>query len=72
MIERKLGENTTFETRSESNNSVDKKKRYAPNSDRNLSSPRLTEMLQDGRVDVIGKKKCEYTHKMVTLFKVIA
>ena len=36
--------------------------------DRNTAAPRLTEMVQDGRVRVIGKAKCEYTGKTVAVF----
>ena len=36
--------------------------------DRNTAAPRLTEMVQDGRVRVIGKVRCEYTGKTVAVF----
>lgn len=36
--------------------------------DRNTAAPRLTEMVQDGRVRVIGKTRCEYTGKTVAVF----
>lgn len=36
--------------------------------DRNTAAPRLTEMVQDGRVRVIGKARCEYTGKTVAVF----
>lgn len=38
--------------------------------DRNNAAPRLTEMCQDGTVDVVGKKKDEWTGKMVTCYQV--
>ena len=45
------------------------KKHYAPTSERNFSSPRLTELLKMGIVDCVGKKVCEYTHKTVGVFE---
>lgn len=87
---------TTFETRGEANEKIDKKKRYSqileileekgsltakeiavemckrgwiPTSERNFASPRLTEMLYDGRVETDGKKVCEYSGVKVALFK---
>lgn len=44
-------------------------KGYVPFSERNFTSPRLTEMCQKGEVEPAGKKKCEYTGKLVTVFK---
>lgn len=96
MILRRFGENTTLETRKESYDKVDKRKRYAQikeilqdygeltakqiailmlkkgyttNDDRNNSSPRLSELLVLGEVEVIGKTKCEYTGKTVSVYK---
>lgn len=93
---RRYGENTTFETRHESYEKVDKKKRYVqireilaewgeltakqiatimfkkgytPTSERNFTSPRLTEMCINGEVEVIGKTKCEFTGKTVSVYK---
>lgn len=43
-------------------------KGYIPTSERNFTSPRLTEMCEDGRVDQIGKITCTYTGKKVTVF----
>lgn len=92
----KPGVVTTFETRGESNEKVDKKKRYSqileileekgsltakeiavemckrgwiPTSERNFASPRLTEMLYDGRVETCGKKICQYSGVKVAVFK---
>ena len=45
------------------------KKHYVPTSERNFSSPRLTELLKMGIVDCVGKKVCEYTHKTVGVFE---
>ena len=36
--------------------------------DRNNAAPRLTEMTRDGRVQPIGRKKCIYTGKTVTIY----
>lgn len=41
---------------------------YVPTADRNYSAPRLTEMTRDGRVQPIGRKKCTYTGKSVTIY----
>lgn len=99
MIEcRRLGEIPTLDTRSLSNQSVDKKTRYIqiyeilrggreltakeisvemcrrgyiPTSERNFSSPRLTELSQMGVVEPIGKKKCNYTGKTVAVYKLL-
>lgn len=40
-----------------------------PTNERNFTSPRLTEMLRDGRIEPVGKKKCDWTGKTVTVFK---
>lgn len=42
---------------------------HIPTSERNFVSPRLTELMKTGIVDQIGKKKCNYTGKTVTVFK---
>lgn len=99
MIElRRYGTNPTFETRSESYESVDKTKRYkqileimmdnkepmsakeismemykrgyTPTGERNFSSPRITELLKEGTLDVIGKKKCKFTGKTVSVYTI--
>lgn len=44
-------------------------KGYTPTNERNFSSPRITEMLINGRLEVVGKKKCEWTGKSVSVFK---
>lgn len=41
-----------------------------PNSERNFTAPRLTELSYEGIVEPIGKKKCEYTGKTVSVFQV--
>ena len=43
-------------------------KRYIPTSERNFTAPRLSEMSQQGEVEPVGKKKCQYTGKMVTVY----
>lgn len=92
----KPGVVTTYETRGESHEKVDKKIRcsqileileekgsltakeiavemykrgWIPTSERNFASPRLTEMLHDGRVETCGKKPCQYSGVKVALFK---
>jgi len=44
------------------------RKGYIPTSERNFTSPRLTEMLKNGVVDIVGKKKCDYTGKTVSVY----
>lgn len=41
---------------------------YVPTTERNWSAPRLSEMLKTGVVDIIGKKKCQYTGKKVSVY----
>ena len=45
-------------------------KGYIPTNERNFTAPRLTELCKSGVVDVIGKKKCNYTGKTVSVFEV--
>lgn len=47
------------------------KRGYIPDADRNHVSPRLTEMMKDGRVEPVGKKYCEYTKKKVTCWSLV-
>ncbi len=42
---------------------------YIPTSERNFTAPRLTELTRIGVIEPIGKQKCEYTGKSVTVFK---
>ena len=44
---------------------------WIPDKDRNHVSPRLTEMMKDGRVEPVGKKYCEYTKKKVTCWSLV-
>ena len=43
---------------------------YIPTSERNFTAPRLTEMSQKGIVEPIGKQLCQWTHKMVAVYKI--
>lgn len=96
MEKRVFGEFTTFETRRESNENVDRQRRYSeileclkgkqltakeiatemwmremiPTNERNFTAPRLTELCKQGIVDVVGKKKCQYTGKTVAVYEV--
>ena len=42
---------------------------FTPNSERNFSAPRLTELVKEGVVEVVGKKSCGYTGKTVSIYK---
>jgi hypothetical protein len=46
------------------------KRGFTPTSERNFSSPRITELLRNGTLDVIGKKKCKFTGKTVSVYAV--
>jgi repressor of nif and glnA expression len=93
---RNPGQHITLETRSESEQEVDKQKRYRQiieiltenkepmtakeiavamfkkhlisSSERNFAAPRLTELSKKGIVDTLGKKRCKYTNKSVTVY----
>ena len=99
MEKRQYGEITTFDTRAESNEKVDRNKRYAqiivclkkandgmtakeiavmmylnnliPSAERNFTAPRLNELSKKGVVEPIGKKKCKYTGRMVTVYGLV-
>jgi len=43
---------------------------YIPTSERNFTAPRLTELTQNGTVEPIGKKKCQYTNKTVAVYQI--
>ena len=43
-------------------------KGYIPTTERNFTAPRLTEMSQNGVVEPIGKTKCKYTGKSVSVY----
>ena len=38
--------------------------------ERNISAPRLNELMNMNRVEIIGKKKCSYSGKLVSVFKI--
>ncbi len=42
---------------------------YAPTAERNLSAPRLHELMNKRIVEPIGKKRCQYTGKTVAVYK---
>ena len=41
-----------------------------PSTERNYTSPRLTELEKMGLVHVINKKKCDYTGKTVAVYQI--
>lgn len=43
-------------------------KGYVPTQERNHSAPRLTELCEKGVVEPVGKKRCTYTGKTVTVY----
>ena len=45
------------------------RKHYIPTSERNFTAPRLTELSRKGVVEPIGKKKCSYTGKTVSVYE---
>lgn len=45
-------------------------KGYTTNDDRNNAAPRLTELCQQGKVDVIGKRECIYSGRRVSVYEV--
>ena len=45
------------------------RKGYIPTSERNFTAPRLTELCISGEVEVVGKTKCEFTGKTVSVYK---
>lgn len=45
-------------------------KGYVPTQERNHSAPRLTELSTMGIVEPIGKKRCSYTGKTVTVYDI--
>lgn len=46
------------------------KKGYIPSDERNFVSPRITELMYKGIVEFKNKKKCQFTGKTVSTFKV--
>lgn len=98
MEKRQPGEYTTYDTRGEANETVDRQKRYTQimeiltdyplgltaketavqmqrrgytdTTERNASAPRLTELMDMGKVEPIGKKVCQYTGKKVAVYAI--
>ena len=42
-----------------------------PTDERNFTAPRLTELEYQGWVQVIGKKKCQWTNKKVSIYQLV-
>ena len=45
------------------------RRRLIPEPDRNFAAPRLTELCAKGEVEPVGKTRCMYTGKKVTVYK---
>jgi len=98
MEKREYGTNPMAECRHDSNEKVDKKKRYRqitsilasykvtgltakevaarmyakgliPTMERNFAAPRLSELCEQGVVEPIGKRTCEWTGKLVKVYR---
>ena len=44
-------------------------KGYIPTAERNFTAPRLTELCDKGIVEPVGKEKCSFTGKTVTVYQ---
>lgn len=44
---------------------------YSSTNERNVSAPRLNELVKLNIVRVVGKKKCAYTNKLVAVYELI-
>ena len=42
-----------------------------PSTERNFVSPRLTELVKQGKVKTIGKRVCQYSNRKVAVFRII-
>lgn len=42
---------------------------FTPTNERNFSSPRITEMLIKGILEIAGSKRCSWTNKSVTIYR---
>ena len=42
-----------------------------PSTERNFVSPRLTELVKQGKVETVGKKICQYCNRKVAVFRII-
>lgn len=47
-----------------------KKRGYIPTDERNFTAPRLTELSIRGIVEPVGKKRCTYTGKTVSVYRI--
>ena len=47
------------------------KRGFIPKTERNFTAPRLTELTHKGIVTPTSKKKCQYTGKTVTVYRLI-
>lgn len=45
------------------------KRGLTPTTERNFAAPRLTELVEKGEVEVVGKTKCNFTHKTVAMYR---
>jgi len=45
-------------------------KGFSKTSERNVSAPRLNELVKLDIVEIIGKKKCQHTNKVVAVYKI--
>lgn len=43
---------------------------YSETADRNVTAPRLNELCKIGLVEQVGKKRCDYTGRTVTVYEV--
>lgn len=46
-------------------------KKYIPSSERNFTAPRLNELVKKGTVRIVGKKKCSWTDRTVSVFALV-
>lgn len=46
------------------------RKGWIPNSERNFTAPRLTELSKQGVVEPVGKKRCQHTGRTVAVYRV--
>ena len=44
---------------------------YIPSDERNFTAPRLTELRKDGKVTPVGKKMCNKTGRIVTVWAAV-
>lgn len=46
-------------------------KGYIPTDERNFAAPRMTELMNMGVIEPLGKKKCSFGRRMVTVYGII-